>query len=954
MRFEDLADVHPSRHTVGVQDDVDRGAVGEERHVLDGQDLADHALVAVPAGQLVAVGDLALLGDVDPHQLVDAGGELVVVLAGEHPDADDLAGLAVRHLQRGVADFAGLLTEDRAQQPLLRSQLGLALRGDLADQDVTVADFGADAHDATLVEVGEHLIGDVRDVPGDLLGTELGVAGVDLVLLDVNRGEHVLLNQPAGQDDRVLVVVTLPGHDRDQQVAAQRHLAVLGARTVGDDLAGLHPLPGVHDRLLVGAGAVVGPVELAHPVAVPGAVVGHHGDVVGRNLLHHTGFVGDDNVTGVDRGAQFHTGAHQGRLAAHQRDGLTLHVRAHQRAVGIVVLQERDHGRGDRHHLARRDVHEVHLGGADVLDLTALAAHQNALLEELAGLLVGRRVGLRHDVAVLLVGGQVVDLIGDDPVDDLAVRRLDEPERVDPGVHRQRTDQADVRAFRGLDRAHPAVVRRVHVAHLEAGPLTGQTTGAQRRQAALVGQTGQRVVLVHELAQLRRAEELLDRRHDGADVDQGLRGDRLDVLGGHPLAHDALHAAQADPDLVLDQLAHGAQAPVAEVVDVVDLDGHLDAAGCGHGGRHPGLRGMVQTHQVLDRGDDVLFGQRRVGDRLAGVEPQLLVDLVAAHPGQVVTLLLEEQVLQQGLRGLLGRRLARAQLAVDVQQRLIGAGVLVFLQRRHHDLGEAEPLADLLAGPAERLEQRGDRLAALTVDADADGVALVDVELQPRAATGDHLDAVQGLLGGLVDRLVEVDTGRADQLADHHALGAVDDEGALFGHHREVAHEDRLALDLAGVVVDELGRDEQRGRVRHVLVFALVDRCLDLVKTRVGEAQRHRAGEVLDGRKLGEHLLQTADRVGVAGGLGLRAPLIFADQPFEGVGLDVEQSGNLQGFTQLRERDSPRGSRDGIRRVGCRLALARDCQDASFQHLMRLSGYRCQPVHSPLICVGSL
>ena len=84
-----------------------------------------------------------------------------------------------------------------------------------------------------------------------------------------------------------------------------------------------------------------------------------------------------------------------------------------------------------------------------------------------------------------------------------------------------------------------------------------------------MGQARQRVGLVHELRQLRGAEELLDRRHHRADVDQGLRRDRLDVLGRHPLADDPLHPGQADPDLVLDQLADGAQAPVAEVVDVV-------------------------------------------------------------------------------------------------------------------------------------------------------------------------------------------------------------------------------------------------------------------------------------------------------------------------------------------------------------------------------------------------
>ena len=142
----------------------------------------------------------------------------------------------------------------------------------------------------------------------------------------------------------------------------------------------------------------------------------------------------------------------------------------------------------------------------------------------------------------------------------------------------------------------------MHVTDLEAGAVTGQTTGAERRQPALVGQTGQRVGLVHELRQLRGAEELLDRRDDGTDVDQGLRRDRLDVLGRHPLADDALHAGQAHADLVLDQLADRTQTTVAEVVDVVDLDGNLTPPGSSSG--------PLQPDQVLDRGDDVVFGQR--------------------------------------------------------------------------------------------------------------------------------------------------------------------------------------------------------------------------------------------------------------------------------------------------------------------------------------------------------
>src|SRR5215207_6995409 len=737
VRLQDLADVHPAGDAERVQDDVHRGAVLEERHVLLRQDLRDDALVAVASGELVAVGDLAHLSDVDPDQLVDAGGQLVAVLAREHADADDLAGLTVLDLQRRVADLARLLTEDRAEQPLLGGQLGLALGRDLADEDVAGDDLGTDADDAALVEVGEDLLGDVRDVPGDLLGTELGVAGVDLELLDVNRGQDVVLHEALRQDDRVLVVVALPRHEGDEQVLAQRHLTLVGARTVGDDLADLDPLPLLDHRGLVDRGALVRAAELQQAVGLPGAVVGHDRDVVGGGVLDHTGLLGHDDVAGVDGGTQLHAGADQRRLAAQQRDGLTLHVRAHERAVGVVVLEERDHRGRDRGHLPRRDVHVVHVLGGEVVDLTALGADQDALLGE-ATLRVERAVGLRDDEAVLLVGGQVVDLRGDGAVLDLAVRRLDEAERVDPAERGQRADQADVRTFRGLDRAHPAVVARVHVADLHAGALTRQTTRAQGRQAALVGQARERVGLVHELRQLAGAEELLDGGDDRPDVDQGLRRDRLDVLGGHPLADHALHAGEADPDLVLDQLADGAQATVAEVVDVVDAV--------------VGLAG-VETHDVLDGGDDVVLGQRR--GALRHVDHELLVHLVAADLGEVVALGVEEEVLQQRLRGLTRRRLARTQLAVDVQQRLVLAGDVVLL-RRGQDRGRPlEVLADAVLAPAERLEQHGDRLAALAVDADADGVALVDVELQPRTAAGDDLGAEDVLVRRRVQGLVE-------------------------------------------------------------------------------------------------------------------------------------------------------------------------------------------------------
>src|SRR3712207_4551688 len=81
------------------QDHVNRSPVLHKRHVLLGHDPRDDALVAVPPGELVALGDLALGGHEHPHHLVDAGLELVALVPGETLDVYDDAALAVRDLQ---------------------------------------------------------------------------------------------------------------------------------------------------------------------------------------------------------------------------------------------------------------------------------------------------------------------------------------------------------------------------------------------------------------------------------------------------------------------------------------------------------------------------------------------------------------------------------------------------------------------------------------------------------------------------------------------------------------------------------------------------------------------------------------------------------------------------------------------------------------------------------------
>ena len=460
----------------------------------------------------------------------------------------------------------------------------------------------------------------------------------------------------------------------------------------------------------------------------------------------------------------------------------------------------------------------------------------------------------------------------------------------------------------------------MHVSHLETGALTRQTTRAEGREATLVRETRERVRLVHELRELRGAEELLDRRHHRPDVDERLRRDRLDVLGRHALAHDALHAAEAHPQLVLDQLADGAHPAVAEVVDVV---GEVT------------LIAVVQLHDVRDHREDVGADQREVGagatrvdvrqrDReVEALEPEervflreLLRDLVATDLGEVVPLRVEEEVLQEGAGGVGGRRFARTELAVDVDEGFVDGCRVVLLERVAHRLVGATLFVDdqveqlfVALTETECLQQHRDRLLALAVDTDVDDVLLVDLELEPCTAARDDLGVDDLALGrGLVRSDAEVDAGRTHQLRHHDALGAVDDERAAVGHHREVTHEDRLLFDLTGLRVHETRGDEERARVRHVALTALVFGVLRRVEDVVGQLELELTGEVLDGRDVAQDLGDT----------------VF-EEPAERVGLYFDEVGKLLHLAKLREGKALTGRETGQRHSNPEKIKMRKC-----------------------------
>ena len=427
-------------------------------------------------GHLVADRDLALLRNGDAHQLVHAWGE-VNLFTMELAHFNNGATLAVWQTQRGVLHFARLLTEDRAEESLFSGDLGLTLRRDLADKDVARAHIGADVDDAALVEAREELLRNVGDVARDLFRPELGVACLDLVLLNVNGGEDVLAHETLADDDRVFVVRAFPRHVGDDDVLAKGELAPFGRHGVGDDLARLHAVANLNGWAVVQAGPLVRSHELQQWVVIDvllvcSAVWLNH-DQVGGNGCDNTWAARDDHLAGVARGATLNTGAHDWRVWLKEWNCLTHHVGTHQGAVCVVMLKERNQRGGHRDHLLWRYVHEVNARWLNKFEAIALTAVDALAHKVRVAIKLG--VCLGNCVALLFVGGEVDHVGRDAALLDAAVWRLDEAELVDAAEGRERTDQSDVWSFWRFNWADAAVVAVVDVANVEAGALSRES-----------------------------------------------------------------------------------------------------------------------------------------------------------------------------------------------------------------------------------------------------------------------------------------------------------------------------------------------------------------------------------------------------------------------------------------------------------------------------------------------
>src|SRR6516225_9050263 len=169
-----------------------------------------------------------------------------------------------------------------------------------------------------------------------------------------------------------------------------------------------------------------------------------------------------------------------------------------------------------------------------------------------------------------------------------------------------------------------------------------------------MGNFRQRIGLVHELGELRRAEELLDYGRRRLVIHQFLRHQGLDILQTHPLLDRTLHPHQTDAELIFDQLADGADPAIAQMIDIVDLA--IWAA-------------ILKLDQIAHYFENIFAPEGALLER--DIELKLVVELQPADLRQVITLRIEEKIVEEGGRSLQSWRITRPQPPIDFKDGVV-------------------------------------------------------------------------------------------------------------------------------------------------------------------------------------------------------------------------------------------------------------------------------------------
>ncbi|MNI47083.1 hypothetical protein D3C73_1015820 [compost metagenome] len=209
------------------------------------------------SGHLVAFRDFTFLSNIYTNELVDTWRQFISVFTSEHLHINDNTVGTMWYTQRGITHFTSFLTKDRMQQAFFCCKFSYTFRRYFTNKNITSTDLSTNTDNAAFVEIAKRFFPNIRNVASNFFRSKLRITGFRFVLLNMNRGIYVFLNQFFTKQDRILIVITFPSHKGYNYVTSKSQFTHFGRRPVRKDITLLNDISAFNNRTLIYTGSLV-------------------------------------------------------------------------------------------------------------------------------------------------------------------------------------------------------------------------------------------------------------------------------------------------------------------------------------------------------------------------------------------------------------------------------------------------------------------------------------------------------------------------------------------------------------------------------------------------------------------------------------------------------------------------------------------------------------------------
>ena len=138
-------------------------------------------------------------------------------------------------------------------------------------------------NNTVFIKVLEHIFADIRNISCDFFGAKLCISCLCIVFLNMNRCINIISYDFFVKENRILVVITFPGHKADKCVLTDSNFTVVCSRTVSENFAFLNSLSSFNNRTLVDTCTLVRTKELDNLKVLNSARIVLYTNVAGVN-----------------------------------------------------------------------------------------------------------------------------------------------------------------------------------------------------------------------------------------------------------------------------------------------------------------------------------------------------------------------------------------------------------------------------------------------------------------------------------------------------------------------------------------------------------------------------------------------------------------------------------------------------------------------------------------------